>query len=150
MVFAVRFALNRSSPPVRNATHLRTFCFLEVIFAPGEILVNQRVLSAARFTLKTALNYHEQCHEFADLLFYRPSFWIIFSFRETLGFFSCATHSLDLCILFKLIFYTSGYIPPHSCAFYTFCLQQLFHMYSTMRNIFLFLHDALDWRKSGI
>ena len=67
-----------------------------------------------------------------------------FSFRETLGFFSCATHSLDLCILFELIFYTSGYIPPHSCDFYTFCLQQLFHMYSTMRNIFLFLHDALD------
>ena len=34
----------QSSPPVRNATHLRTFCFLEVIFAFGEIFVNLRVL----------------------------------------------------------------------------------------------------------
>ena len=33
----------QSSPPVRNATHLRTFCFLEVIFAFGEIFVNLRV-----------------------------------------------------------------------------------------------------------
>ena len=27
----------------------------------------------------------------------------------------CGTHSLDHCILFKFIFYTSGYIPTHSC-----------------------------------
>ena len=41
---AVPFTLSRSSPPVRNATLLSTFCFLEVIFAFLEIFVNQRVL----------------------------------------------------------------------------------------------------------
>ena len=39
---------------------------------------------------------------------------------------SCGTHSLDHCILFKFIFYTSGYIPPHSCAFHTFYLHLFF------------------------
>ena len=77
----------------------------------------------ARFTLKTVLNYHEECNEFADLLFQRPSLWIIFLSRDSL---SCGTHSLDHCILFKFIFYTSGYIPPHSCAFHTFYLHLFF------------------------
>ena len=44
MFSAVPFTLSRSSPPVRNETLLRTFCFLEVIFAFLEIFVNQRVL----------------------------------------------------------------------------------------------------------
>ena len=43
--------------------------FLEVIFAYGEIFVNQLVSFAALFTLKTAPNSHEECNEFADLLF---------------------------------------------------------------------------------
>ena len=67
--FAVRFTSSRSSPPVRNATHLRTFCFLKVIFAFEEILPISSCPFAARFTLKTALNSHEECNEFADLLF---------------------------------------------------------------------------------
>ena len=37
--------------------------------------------------------------------------------------------SLDLCILFKSIFLYLRYIPPHSCAFHTFCSHQFFHMY---------------------
>ena len=47
-----------------------------------------------------------------------------FAFRETL--MSCATRSLDLFILFKFIFLYLRYIPPHSCAFHTFCLHQFF------------------------
>ena len=39
---------------------------------------------------------------------------------------SCATRSLDLFILFKFIFLYLWYIPPHSCAFHTFCLHQFF------------------------
>ena len=37
---------------------------------------------APRLTLKTALNSHEQCNEFADLLFWRPSLWIILPFER--------------------------------------------------------------------
>ena len=45
MFFAVRFTLSKSSPPVTNATHLRTFCFIEFIqYACREIFVNQHVL----------------------------------------------------------------------------------------------------------
>ena len=42
---------------------------------------------------------------------------------------SCATRSLDLCILFKFIFLYLWYIPPLSCSFHTFCFHQFFDMY---------------------
>ena len=64
--FAVRFTSSRSSPPVRNATHLRTYCFSHVVFAFGESLSTSSCPFAARFTLKTALNSHDECNEFAD------------------------------------------------------------------------------------
>ena len=67
--FAVQFTLSRSSPSVRNAKHLRTFCFLEVIFAFGEIFVNQRVLLQLDLHWRQPLNSHEECIEFADLFF---------------------------------------------------------------------------------
>ena len=45
MFFAVRFLLSKSSLPVTNSTHLRTFCFTEFIqYAFREIFVNQHVL----------------------------------------------------------------------------------------------------------
>ena len=63
---------------MRNATHLRIFCFFGSYFFFGEIFVNQRVLLQLDLRwLKTALNSHEKCNEFADLLFLRPSLQII-------------------------------------------------------------------------
>ena len=63
---------------------------------------------------------------------------------------SCATRSLDLCILLKFLFLYLWYIPPHSCAFHTLCFHQFFQMYITMRNVFLIPDDAVDRRKLGI
>ena len=81
--FAVRFTWSRSSAPVRNATHLRTFCFLEVIFAFwGDFRPSPACSFAAQFTLKSALNSHDKCNEFADLLFLRPSLLIILHFER--------------------------------------------------------------------
>ena len=132
---------------MRNATHLRTFCVLEVIFAFGEIFVNQRVLwhlylhwrqpklpwgkqrICGPFVLKTIITNH-------------------FAFRETLCPVPLAIRSLYFIQVY--IFFTSDIIPPHSCAFHTFCLHQFFHMYITMRNIFLIPNDAIDRRKLGI
>ena len=71
------------------------------LFAFREIFVNHWACPfAARFTLKTALNSHEECNEFADLLFQRPSLWIILP-SERLFNFSRAARSLSL------YFYTS-------------------------------------------
>ena len=67
--FAVRFTSSRSSPPVRNVTHLRTFCFLKVIFAFGDILPISSCPFAARFTLRTALNSHEECKNLQTFCF---------------------------------------------------------------------------------
>ena len=66
------------------------------------------------------------------------------SFSLSRDSLSCASRSLDLCILFKFILYL-WYIPPapHSCAFHTFCLHEFFHMYISMRNIFLIPHEGL-------
>ena len=71
-----------------------------------------------------------------------------FSFRETL----CPVLLAHYIFVFhlSLYFFTSGYILPHSCAFHTFCLLPFFHMYITMRNIFLIPDDAVDWRNLGI
>ena len=64
--------------------------------------------------IETAQNSHEECNEFADLLFWRLSLCLS---RESL---TCYTPSLDLCILFKFIFLYLWYIPPHSCASHIF------------------------------
>ena len=110
MFFAVWFTLSQFSPPVRNATHLRTFCFLEVIiFCLCRDLCQPACLFAAQFTLKTALNYHEGCNEFADRLFERSSLWIIFPFERL--FVLCQPLIRSLCFIQVYIF-----IPPD-----TFC-----------------------------
>ena len=57
--FAGRFTLNRSSPPVRNATHLRTFCFLRSYFCLWRDFCQPACTFAAPLTLKTALNSHK-------------------------------------------------------------------------------------------
>ena len=122
MFFAVRFTLSQSSPPVRNATHLRTFCFLDFIFAFREIFVDQHVLLQLDLhweSLKLPWGMKWICGH-SDL---KTILMNHYAFRETL---SCATRSLDLCILFKFIFLYLKYIPPHSCAFHTFCFTLIF------------------------
>ena len=124
MFFAGRFTLSQSSPPVRNATYLRTF-FSEFIYVFREILSTSMFFCCSIY-IETAQNSRVESNEFADLLFWRLSLCLS---RESL---SCETRSLDLCILFKFIFLYLWYIPPHSCAFHTFCLHQFFQMYITM------------------
>ena len=73
MFFTVRFTMSRSSPPVRNATHLRTpwFCLWRDFCQPA-------CPFAARFTLKTALNSHDECNEFAGPFVLKIITWTIF------------------------------------------------------------------------
>ena len=97
-----------------------------------EIFCQPACFFAARFTLRQPKTpAGEECHEFADLLFWRLSLRLS---RDSL---SCDTRSLDLCILFRFIFLYLWYIPPYSCAFHTFYFTPIFLVYITTRNIFL-------------
>ena len=118
MFFPGQFTLSQSSPPVRNATYLRTF-FLEFIYVFREILSTSMFFCCSIY-IETAQNSRRECNEFADLLFWRLSLCLS---RDSL---SCDTRSLDLCILFKFIFLYLWYIPPHSCAFHTFYFTPIF------------------------
>ena len=99
MFCAGRFTSSQSSPPVRKATYLLTFYF--------------RIYSSMFFCcsiyIETAQNSREECNEFADLLFWKPSIRLP---RDSL---SCDTRSLDLCIFSSLYFYTSDIFCPNSC-----------------------------------
>ena len=87
---------------MRNATRWRTFCLLQDIFAFGEVLSTSSCPFVARFTLKTALNSHDECNEFADPAFVQDHHYKSFCLsRDSL---SCATPSFDLCIILKFIF----------------------------------------------
>ena len=62
-----------------------------------------------------------------------------YAFRETLY---CDTRLLDLCISFKILFLYLWYIPPHSCAFPTFCFAPIFLICTLLCEIFfLFIPD---------
>ena len=88
--------------------------------------------------IETAQNSHEECNEFADLLFWRLSLCLS---RDSL---SRDTRSLDLCILFRFIFLYLWYIPPHSGASHTFYFTPIFSgAIITTRNIFLIPDDAV-------
>ena len=99
--FAGRFTLSQSSPPVRNATYLRTF-FEQFIFVSREILSTSMFLffffCCCSIYVETAQNSRVECNEFADLLFFRLSLCL------SRDYLFCDTRSLDLCILFKFIF----------------------------------------------
>ena len=62
---------------------------------------------------------------------------------------SCATDSLDLCILFKFIFL---YLPIQSASFLRFSLilRVLLICILPCGIFFLIPDDAVDWRKLGI
>ena len=119
MFFPDRFTLSQSSPPVRNATYLRTFFFFEFVSVFWEILSTSMFFGCSIY-IETAQNSRGECNEFADLLFWRLSLCLS---RDSL---SCDTRSLDLCILFKFIFLNLWYNPPHSCAFHTFHFIPIF------------------------
>ena len=130
-----QFNLQWAGPHLRrNATHLRTFCFLRSYFCLWRDFSQPACPSAARFTLKTALNSHEECNEYADLICFKDHHYE--SFCLSVYSLSCATRSLDLCILFNFIFLYLWYIPPHSCVFYTLCLHLQFFIYILPCGIF--------------
>ena len=117
MFCVVSFTLRRSCFPARNATHLRTFCFFRscLIFAFGEFFCQPACPFAARFTLKTALNYHiRNATNLRTFCFKDHPYESFFLSRDSL---SCATHLLDLCTLFKFTFL---YLRTHSAPFLRF------------------------------
>ena len=123
---AVSFTLRRSSFLARNARHLRTFCFLEVVqFLPLEsFFVNQRVLlqldlhwRQPQTTIRNATNLRTFC--FKD-----HSYESFFLSRDSL---SCATHSLDLCISLRFTFL---YLRIHSAPFLRFSQTLLTPIFS--------------------
>ena len=134
MFFASPFTLSQSSPPVRNATYLRTF-FFKFMYVFREILSTSMFFCCSIY-IETAQNSSEECSEFADLLFFRLSLCLS---RDSL---SCDTRSSDLCIFFKFIFLYLYYIPLHSCALSTILVNtNFFLMYITTQNIFFFIPD---------
>ena len=110
--------MSQSSPPVRNATYLRTF-FLEFIYVFREILSTSMFFCCSIY-IETAQSSRGECIEFKDLLFWRLSLCLS---RDSLSY---DTRSLDLCILFKFIFLYLWYFPPHSCAFHTLYFTPIF------------------------
>ena len=161
MFFAVQFTSNWSLPSVRDAMHLRIFWFLEVIFAFGEIFVNQLVSFCSSIYIGDALNSYEKCNKYADLLFQRPSLWIILffdtlAFQETLCPVPLDHYILVFSIIRSLYFIQVYiFIPPiHSAPFLRFShilLTPIFsYVYITMRNKFHIPDDAIDRRKLRI
>ena len=138
MFFPGRLTLSQSSPPVRNATCLHTFSFLEFIYVFREILSTSMFFCCSIY-IETAQNSHEECNEFADLLFWRLSLCLS---RDSL---SCDTRSLNLCILFKFIFLLIPLI--HSAPFLRFShillYTNFFWCNITTRNIFLIPDDPV-------
>ena len=71
MFFPGQFTSSQSSPPVRNATYLRTF-FSEFIYVFREILSTSMFFYCSIY-IETAQNSRRECNEFADFLFRRLS-----------------------------------------------------------------------------
>ena len=69
--FAGRFTLSQSSPPVRNATYLRTFFWIYLSLSKD--FVNQHIFLLLDFYIEIAQNSYEECNEVEDLLFWRQS-----------------------------------------------------------------------------
>ena len=112
--FAVRFTLSQSSPPVKNATHLRTVPFVfQILFMSFERFLSTSMFFCSSMYIEPVLTFREECNESTDLLFWRLSLCLS---RDSL---SCDTHSWDL-------FLYLWYVPPHSCAFHTFCFRPIF------------------------
>ena len=130
--------MSQSSPPVRNATCLRTFSFLEFIYVFREIL-STSVFFAARFTsrqpktpVRNPTNLRTFCFEDYH-----------YAFQETL--LSRDSRSLNLCVLFKFIFLLIPLI--HSAPFLRFShillYTNFFWCNITTRNIFLIPDDPV-------
>ena len=145
--FAVQFTLSRSSPLVRNAKHFRTFCFLEVIL-PLEKFLSTNVSFCSSIYIEDSPKLPRGMHRICGPFVLKTIIMNYFAFRETL--MSCATRSLDLLILFMFMFYTLDTSRPILALFTHFAYTNFFHMYITMRNIFLFSDDAVDQRKLAI
>ena len=124
-----QFDLHWASPhptleecPGRTATHLSTFCFFEFIFA-----FRDGFLSTSMCTVQ--LDWHWDSPKFPSGMqricgpFVLKT--VIISFERIFVLW----HSLIWSFYFiqAYILYL-WYIPPHSCAFYTFCLHQFFHI----------------------
>ena len=124
MFFAGRFTLSQSSPPVRNATYLRTF-LLRIYSCLSRDFVNQHV-----FLL-------------LDLHWDSPKlFCFLFSPCLSRDSLSCDTRSYSIVVFYlSLYFYTSDRTSdkfrPIFALFTHFTLYQFFLIYITTRNIFL-------------
>ena len=140
MFFAVRLTLNQSLPPVKNATHLRTFCFLEFIsaFRPIYFWFIFVFLSTSMFFWLLDLHWDSPklpwgmqwiCGH-SDLKTILKNHY---AFRETLRPVPLA-HWIFV-FYSSLYYYTSDTFRPFLSLFTYFASHQFFHI--TTRNIFL-------------
>ena len=136
MFFAGRFTLSQSSPPVRNATYLRTF-FLEFIYLFRKIL-STSIFFCCSIYIEISQNSYEECNEFEDLLFWR----LHYAFQETLCSVTLAhirsLHFIQVYIFIPLMNSAPFLRFSHILLYTIFCL-----MYITTRNIFLIPDDAV-------
>ena len=131
MFFPGQFTLSQSSPPVRNATYLRTF-FFRIYLCLSRDFVNQYVFLVLDLHDSPKLPWRMQriCGPFVLKTITGLSICLS---RDSL---SCHTHS-------SLYFYTSDTFRPILALFTHFTLHQFFLVYITMRNIFLIPDDAV-------
>ena len=123
------YILSQTSPPVRNATYLRSFfqnLFMSLDF------VNQHVFFAARFTLgqpKTPVRNTTNLRTFCFVDYHN------YAFQENL----CPMTLAHQIFVFYLspYFYTSDTFRPILALFTQFTPHQFFLMYITTRNFFL-------------
>ena len=107
MFFAVRFTLSRSSPPVNECNAFDDLLFFRSYVCLWRDFCQPSCSFAAQTTMRNATNLQTFC--FND--HHYESFFLS---RDSL---SCATHSLDLCISLKFIFF---YLRIHSAPFLRF------------------------------
>ena len=128
MFFAVLFILSRSSPPWEMRRIWEAFVVWK-LFLPLERFLStsgsfySSIIALIEDSPKLPWGMQRIRGPFGSFCFKDHHYE---SFRLSRDSLSCATRSLDLCILFKFIFLHLWYIPPHSCPFHTFCLHHFF------------------------
>ena len=134
MFFAVRFLLSKSSLPVTNSTHLRTFCFTEFIqYAFREIFVNQHVL------LQLDLHWNSRklpwrMQRMCELFVLKT---VIMPFERLFVLWHPLIRSLSFIPVYSSLYcYTCDTFRPILAPLTHFAVHQFFHMHITTRNIF--------------
>ena len=112
-VFRSRCTLSQSSPAVRNAAHLQTFCFRLTIFMPFDKFLSASSVLCNSIYSETALNSRKECNEFAILPAIRENKFP--QIEITANIFPAKSYSR--VNILQLIFATQKYSTKKSCLF---------------------------------